>query len=192
MSTEIDITGRIAGKLTVPRKNHSHMAINGVAHSLHYDANGTIEPEDAVTGDDKWIRLNARQLPKEIVLGSSQNDSTPTARGRFRYGPDGQRFYRESHWSEGGQRKTGRAYIVGYFGVVWPEHDASFWRVQRITRGSSVQHLALTDPAAISDPAGTSAEYRYLHRDHLGSVEKIADADGLEILSTAPWCALDG
>ncbi|MFS1523914.1 hypothetical protein ACL7TT_07345 [Microbulbifer sp. 2304DJ12-6] len=108
MSTEIDITGRVAGKLTVPRKDHSHMATNGVAHSLHYDANGTIEPEDTATGDDKWIRWNARQLPREIVLGSSQNDSTLTARDRFKYAPDGSR--RQGEWARGsGAATAGRS-----------------------------------------------------------------------------------
>ncbi|MDP5211389.1 hypothetical protein, partial [Microbulbifer sp. 2205BS26-8] len=141
------------------------MTIDGVAHSLHYDANGAIERYDAATGDDKWIRWNARQLPTEIVLGSSQNDNTPTARDRFKYGPNGQRFYRESSWMEGDQLKTEKAYIIGNFEVIWPIHDGLISRVQRTTLSGSVQHVAVTDPAS------TTAEYQYLHRDHLGSVE---------------------
>ncbi|AWF81245.1 hypothetical protein BTJ40_10670 [Microbulbifer sp. A4B17] len=40
----------------------------------------------------------------------------------------------------------------------------------------NVQHIAITDLI------GTSGEYQYLHRDHLGSIEKITDEAGLEIL----------
>ncbi|WP_444942015.1 RHS repeat-associated core domain-containing protein [Microbulbifer sp. ZKSA004] len=160
----------------------SGVSINNVAHNLYYDENGAIERYDAATGDDKWISWNARQLPTEIVLGTSQSDSTPTARDRFKYGPDGQRYYRESSWMEDGQLKTEKAYIIGDFEVIWPEHDPSIWRVQKTTLSGSVQHLAITDPASIST---STAEYQYLHRDHLGSIEKITDSSGVEILGMA-------
>ncbi|WP_172975471.1 RHS repeat-associated core domain-containing protein [Microbulbifer sp. THAF38] len=156
----------------------SSVTINGISHSLHYDANGAIEHYDAASGDDKWISWNARQLATEIVLGSSQSDSTPTARDRFHYGPDGQRFYRESSWMEGGQLKTEKAFIVGSYEEQIPA-DASILTIEKTALASSVQHIA------IRDLTGTSGEYQYLHRDHLGSVEKITDEAGLEILNLA-------
>ncbi|WP_445357450.1 RHS repeat-associated core domain-containing protein [Microbulbifer sp. ANSA002] len=156
----------------------SSVTINGVSHSLHYDANGAIERYDAASGDDKWISWNARQLPTEIVLGSSQSDSTPTARDRFHYGPDGQRFYRESSWMEDGQLKTEKAFIVGSYEEQIPA-DASILTIEKTALAGSVQHVAITDLT------GTSGEYQYLHRDHLGSIEKITDEAGLEILNLA-------
>ncbi|WP_444923822.1 RHS repeat-associated core domain-containing protein [Microbulbifer sp. DLAB2-AF] len=156
----------------------SSVTINGISHSLHYDANGAIERYDAASGDDKWISWNARQLPTEIVLGSSQSDSTPTARDRFHYGPDGQRFYRESSWMEDGQLKTEKAFIVGSYEEQIPA-DASILAIEKTALAGSVQHIA------IKDLTGTSGEYQYLHRDHLGSIEKITDEAGLEILNLA-------
>ncbi|WP_299589243.1 RHS repeat-associated core domain-containing protein [uncultured Microbulbifer sp.] len=156
----------------------SSVTINGISQSLYYDANGAIERYDAASGDDKWISWNARQLPTEIVLGSSQSDSTPTARDRFHYGPDGQRFYRESSWMEDGQLKTEKAFIVGSYEEQIPA-DTSILTIEKTTLAGSVQHIA------IKDLTGTSGEYQYLHRDHLGSIEKITDEAGLEILNLA-------
>ncbi|WP_444917757.1 RHS repeat-associated core domain-containing protein [Microbulbifer sp. JMSA003] len=155
----------------------STVNINGVAHSLHYDLNGAIEYYDATSGDDKWISWNARQLPTEIVLGSTQGDATPTAKDRFRYGPNGQRFYRESSWMEDGQLKTEKVFIVGGFEETLPLHDASIQKIQRVSLDSAVQHVAITDLS------GTFGEFQYLHRDHQGSIEKITDAEGIVILN---------
>ncbi|WP_157954004.1 RHS repeat-associated core domain-containing protein [Microbulbifer sp. A4B17] len=153
----------------------SNVKINGISQSLYYDANGAIEHYDAATGDDKWISWNARQLPTEIVLGGSQSDATPTARDRFQYGPNGQRFYRESSWMEDGQLKTEKAFIVGSYEEQIPA-DASILTIEKTQLAGNVQHIAITDLI------GTSGEYQYLHRDHLGSIEKITDEAGLEIL----------
>ncbi|WP_444895336.1 RHS repeat domain-containing protein [Microbulbifer sp. SSSA005] len=182
VSSDTQVTGYQYGEFGNAGPNAvSNVTIDGISHSLHYDANGAIEHYDAATGDDKWISWNARQLPTEIVLGSSQSDSTPTARDRFKYGPDGQRYYRESSWMENGQLKSEKVFIVGNFEAIWPLHDASIAVVKRTSMSDSVQHVAITDSL------GTAAtgEYQYLHRDHLGSVEKITDKEGVEILSTA-------
>ncbi|WHI48954.1 RHS repeat-associated core domain-containing protein [Microbulbifer sp. VAAF005] len=186
VNSDTQVTGYQYGEFGNAGPNAvSNVTIDGLSHNLHYDANGAIEHYDAATGDDKWISWNARQLPTEIVVGSSQSDSTPTAKDHFKYGPDGQRYYRESSWMENGQLKTEKVFIIGSFEVVWPEHDSAIWRVQRTSLSDSVQHIAITDPAAISDPSGITSEYQYLHRDHLGSIEKITDNTGTEILSTA-------
>ncbi|WHI47333.1 hypothetical protein [Microbulbifer sp. VAAF005] len=180
VSDDTQVTGYQYGEFGNAGPNAvSNVTIDGISHSLYYDANGAIEYYDATTGDDKWISWNARQLPTEIVLGSSQSDSTPTAKDHFKYGPDGQRYYRESSWMENGQLKREKTFFVGNFEVVWPLHDATITAVKRISLSSSVQHVAITDTV------GTTGEYQYVHRDHLGSVEKITDKDGVEILSTA-------
>ncbi|AWF81252.1 hypothetical protein BTJ40_10720 [Microbulbifer sp. A4B17] len=109
------------------------------------------------------------------MLGGSQSDATPTARDRFQYGPDGQRFYRESSWMEDGQLQTEKAFIVGSYQEQIPA-DASLLTIEKTQLAGNVQHIAITDLI------GTSGEYQYLHRDHLGSIEKITDEAGLEIL----------
>ncbi|MFA0813678.1 RHS repeat-associated core domain-containing protein, partial [Microbulbifer epialgicus] len=179
VSSDTQVTGYQYGDFGNAGPNAvSSVTINGVSQSLYYDANGAIERYDAASGDDKWISWNTRQLPTEIVLGSSQSDSTPTARDRFQYGPDGQRYYRESSWMEGGQLKTEKAFIVGSYEEQIPA-DASILAIHKTQMAGSVQHIA------IIDLTGTSGEYQYLHRDHLGSIEKITDEAGLEILNLA-------
>ncbi|MCX2795992.1 hypothetical protein OQJ62_13785 [Microbulbifer thermotolerans] len=159
----------------------SNVNINGIAYSLHYDLNGAIERYDAASGDDKWIRWNARQMATEIVIGDSQTTSTPTARERFQYGPDGNRYYRETSWWDDDSQslKTEKAFIVGNYEELIPPHDTNILAIQKTVLDSNVQHVA------IIDLAGTTAEYQYLHRDHLGSVEKVTDESGTVILDTA-------
>ncbi|MFS1523856.1 RHS repeat-associated core domain-containing protein [Microbulbifer sp. 2304DJ12-6] len=147
--------------------------IDGTAHTFHYNQNGAVTRYDAASGDDKWITWNARQLPTEIVVGSSK--TTPTARDRFRYGPDGQRFYRESsYWDESQQQLiTDKTFIIGEFEDYLPGNDPDYRRIQKTAVDSNVIVFAITDHAGL-----TMNTVEYVHRDHLGSVEKITDADG--------------
>ncbi|MCO1336887.1 hypothetical protein MO867_21395, partial [Microbulbifer sp. OS29] len=68
---------------------------------------------------------------------------------------------------ENGQLKREKTFFIGNFEVVWPLHDATITAVKRTSLSGSVQHVAITDTV------GTTGEYQYVHRDHLGSVEKI-------------------
>ncbi|MBB3062446.1 RHS repeat-associated core domain-containing protein [Microbulbifer rhizosphaerae] len=177
---DTDVTGYQYGEFGNAGPNAvSNVNINGMAHSLQYDLNGAIERYDAASGDDKWITWNARQLATEIVVGNSRTTSTPTARDRFQYGPDGNRFYRESSWMEDGQLKTEKVFIVGSYEELLPLHDGNIQKIQKTALDGNVQHIA------IDDLTGTTAEYQYLHRDHLGSVEKVTDESGAVILDTA-------
>nr|WP_277608381.1 RHS repeat-associated core domain-containing protein [Microbulbifer elongatus] len=160
----------------------SNVDINGVAHTLHYDKNGAITRYDAASGDDKWITWNARQLPTEIVLADSQSSSTPTARDRFQYGPNGSRYYREtSWWDEGAQlMRTERAFILGNFEEQLPANDPDYERIEKTRLDSNVLHIA-----AYRHAGGEEEFTEYLHRDHLGSIEKVTDESGNLILDTA-------
>ncbi|MFD1584839.1 hypothetical protein, partial [Microbulbifer halophilus] len=164
----------------------SDVTIGGTAHSLHYDKNGAITHYDAASGDDKWITWNARQLPAEITVGASKTSQTPTARDRFRYGPNGQRFYRETSWMEGGELKTEKAFIIGSYEDQYPAEDPDFQRIEKTRIDSNIMHIAATDHA------GTTAnQLEYLHRDHLGSIEKITDEAGSLLVGAANDFAFD-
>ncbi len=160
----------------------SQAAIGGVAHDLYYDANGAITYYDAASGDDKWITWNARQLPTEITVGDSQSTLKPTARDRFQYGPNGQRFYRETSWWDEAEQTlhTEKAFIVGKFEDLLPANDPDYQRIQKTRIDSSVLHVAATDLTGV-----TVGTLEYLHRDHLGSIEKVTDEAGNIILDTA-------
>ncbi|WP_166218809.1 RHS repeat-associated core domain-containing protein [Microbulbifer sp. SH-1] len=160
----------------------SNVTIDGVIHTLHYDLNGAITKYDSASGDDKWITWNARQLPTEIVLGNSKTTTTPTARDRFQYGPNGERFYRETSWWDvtAKRLRTERAFVLGDFEEQLPANDPDYRRIDKTRLDANVVHI-------VAYPAGGGREefMEYLHRDHLGSVEKITDESGLVILDTA-------
>ncbi|MEW5251789.1 RHS repeat domain-containing protein, partial [Microbulbifer sp. 2201CG32-9] len=156
----------------------SSVTIGGESYSLNYDLNGAITHYDAAVSEDKWIRWNARQMATEVTVGDSQSTATPTARDKFHYGPNGQRFYRESSWMEGGHLQTEKAFYVGTYEELIPG-DATITKVERTKLDNNVVHIGITDTM------GSTGEFQYLHRDHLGSIEKVTDESGSLILDTA-------
>ncbi|TQV78840.1 hypothetical protein FKG94_12530 [Exilibacterium tricleocarpae] len=159
----------------------SAATIDGRTYALHYDANGAIIHYDAPGGDDKWITWNARQLPVDIVVGDSRTDSTPTARDRFWYGPDGQRFYKETRWLDATQTlRTEHTFYIGAYEDLRPANDPDYQRIEKVQLDTHVMQATLTDHLN-----QVKAQTEYLHRDHLGSVEKVTDEAGNILLDTA-------
>ncbi|MFS1525698.1 RHS repeat-associated core domain-containing protein [Microbulbifer sp. 2304DJ12-6] len=158
--------------------------IDGTSYTFHYNQNGAVIRYDAATGDDKWITWNARQLPTEITVGSSQSTQNPTARDRFHYGPDGQRFYRESsYWDESAQQLvTDKTFIVGGYEDFLPGNDPDYRRIQKTRVNGDILLFSITDNAGL-----TVNTVEYLHLDHLGSVEKVTDADGNILLGALAY-----
>ena len=173
-------------------------------HITHYDAcsDGAAACADA---DDTFIEWNARGLATEVTLGAA--DPTPTAREVFFYGPDGARYFRKSVWKEEEnvedlvvedlvyvtpvQRatitmtvtKTTRTYYAGaYEKTVTVGGDT----VEGTRIGDSVVHVKTTPESAsilVTNPlVTTESVFEYLHRDHLGSVDAVTDADGNELV----------
>lgn len=151
------------------------VSINNIQNQLEYDANGAVTRYDAAVGDDRFIAWNARQLPTAITVGASATTTAPTARDKFSYGPDGQRFYRESTWTDEstGQLHTERAFIVGSYEDRLPANDPTYNRVQRVQVDTSIEIVTATQHSGLVD---TSIEY--IHRDHLGSVDVVTDENG--------------
>jgi RHS repeat-associated protein len=156
--------------------------INGVVNNLGYDQNGSLTRYDAAVGNDRWITWNARQLAEEITLGSAQDTATPTARDRFQYGPNGQRYYRESSWWDESQQKlmTEKAFIVGDYEDLLPANDPDYQQIEKVQIGGDILQVSATDHLGIKVQV-----FEFLHRDYLGSIEKVTDESGAVILDTA-------
>ncbi|WP_444957144.1 RHS repeat-associated core domain-containing protein [Microbulbifer sp. ZKSA002] len=160
----------------------SQATINGVVNYLNYDENGSLTHYDAAVGDDKWITWSARQQAEEITVGSAKDTASPIARDRFQYGPNGQRYYRESSWWDESQQKlmTERAFIVGDYEDLLPANDPDYQRIEKVRISGDVLQVAATDHLGLKVEV-----YEFLHRDHLGSIEKVTDESGAVILDMA-------
>ncbi len=160
----------------------SQAVIGGVTNNLYYDANGALTHYDAANGDDKWVTWNTRQLPVEVTVADSKASQTPTARDRFKYGPNGQLYYRESTWwDETAQAMhSEKVFIVGKYEDLLPANDPDYQRIQKTRIDGNITHIAATDWTGLM--VGT---VEYIHRDHLGSVEKVTDEAGNIILDSS-------
>jgi len=169
--SDVDVTAYtpVAG-----RNRLQSATIGGVATTFAADANGNLTRYDRATGDDKFIDWNARNLPISVVIGSSPTDPTPTARDTFAYGPDRQRFYKQSTWDDNGTQKTEHTFYVGAFEErITDSSHPTHKSVQKVRVGQSIVLLAKT---SWSNQVTRSVEY--LHRDHLGSIEAVTDSAG--------------
>lgn len=158
--------------------------INNVVHNLQYDANGAITRYDAAVGDDRFIAWNARQLATEITVGASANAALPTARDSFMYGPDGQRFYRESEWLDDatGELHTEKVFIISGYEDRLPANNPNYNRVQRLRVDDTIEIVSTTNHLGV-----IQQNIEYIHRDHLGSVEAVTDESGNILVSSGQF-----
>ncbi|HCF2456845.1 TPA: VCBS repeat-containing protein [Pseudomonas aeruginosa] len=121
------------------------------AEFYYYDERGNQTQRDAPgTANDRTIRYSADGKAHEIQMGGGQ-------RVRFWYGPDGQRYKRE----EAGK-------VTLYLGGVELVIQGGLTTARRVI-GGIVQQTVV---------GGAVQATRYLFHDHLGSVVRIADANG--------------
>jgi RHS repeat-associated protein len=117
----------------------------------YYDGRGNQTVRDAPgTANDRRIRYSVDDRPYEIAMGSGQ-------RVRFWYGPDGQRYKRV----EGGKTTL---YLGGVEAVI----QNGVTTFKRYLGGIALQTVA----------NGGATGIKYLFHDHLGSLVRIANADG--------------
>ena len=161
----------------------------GVASAIAYDTSGHVTGYDAATGDDTFVEWDGRGMASRITVGSSKATAAPTARDEFRYGPDGERYYRKTTWTEtvAGDGGTGttrtrwsEVYRVGGYEKVVGDGLGSHAWVDK-TRAGAAQ-LVRTAATATATP---STALEYLHGDHLGSLAAATDASGAALLSLA-------
>ena len=170
--------------------NAATSATLGVATTIAYDTSGHVTGYDAATGDDTFVEWGGRGMASRITVGASATDAAPTARDEFRYGPDGERYYRKTTWSETvADAVTGtdttrtrwvEVYRVGGYEKVVGDGLGDYAWVDK-TRAGPAQ-LVRTAATATATP---STALEYLHGDHLGSLAAATDAAGASLLSLA-------
>ena len=159
----------------------------GVATTISYDTSGHVTGYAAAAGDDTLVEWDGRGMVSRITVGASKTDTTPTARDEFRYGPDGERYYRKTTWTETVTDAQGTSttrtrwtevYRVGGYEKVVGDGLGDYAWVDK-TRAGAAQ---LVRTAATATPASA---VEYLHEDHLGSPAAATDATGAALLSLA-------
>ncbi|TQM12258.1 RHS repeat-associated protein [Pseudoxanthomonas sp. 3HH-4] len=128
----------------------------------YYDMRGNQTLRDAPgTANDRTVKYSVDNKAYEILMGNGQ-------RVRFWYGPDGKRYKKE----EAGKVTL---YVNG---------------VEVITQGGATSFKRYLGSVAIQTViAGTVNSTRFLFQDHLGSLVRVANADGsvAEGLDYAPF-----
>ena len=156
---------------------------HGGGTKISYDTAGHVVRYDAASGDDTHIEWDGRGMVSRITVGDSGTDTTPVAREEFRYGPDGERYFRRSTWTEEvTDAETGE--------TTTRTRQARIYRVggyERVVHDGLGEHAwvdkTLAGPAQLvrraeSASAAPSGELEYLHGDHLGSLSAVTDASG--------------
>ncbi len=140
-----------------------HAVVSAGGNTYAYDDNGNM-----VSGAGRTLTWTSFNKPASVV------DATTTT--RFAHGPDRARIVQTRTQ---GATTTAIVYVAGLFEQLGKTGEATKF-VHYIFAGSSRVAIRTTDDA----PAPTD-KLRYLHRDHLGSVDTITDAAGavLERLS---------
>ena len=176
---DLDATAYTYGTTGKPHRL-TRVTLDGVVNTLAYDANGNITAYDAATGDDTAIVYDGRNRATSITVGAA------APKDEFWHGPDGNRFLRRETWTEGETAKTKLTVYVGAYEEV-RRSDATVKRV-RASSGNVVR--IRVEPAS-----GTATErFEYVHRDHLGSVDRVTDGNGAAVatLSAASFDPFGG
>ena len=131
-----------------------HAVISVGARSYAYDANGNMTKRKGTA-----IAWSADNLPLSIVGdGGSRSD--------FSYGPEGNRWRQVARHGTATETTT---YAGGLFEKVTSAGQTT-WRHYVLAPGGSAVHLRYGN--------GAAAETRFLTLDHLGSTDRVVDADG--------------
>ena len=159
---DLDATAYTYGTTGKPHRL-TRVTLDGVVNTLSYDANGNVTGYDAATGDDTAIVYDGRNRVTSITVGTS------TPKDEFWHGPDGSRFLRRETWTGDGTSKSKPTVYVG----AYEEMRRSDATVKRIRASGNVVRVRL-EPTS-----GTATErFEYVHRDHLGSVDRVTDGAG--------------
>lgn len=169
-----NVAGYTFGTASRPHQLTS-VTIGGVATSLMHDAAGNVTRYTPASGDNTFIAYDGANQATRITLGSSLDAATPTARDDFWYDPDGARYLRKETWQSGStQHSRWVLYLEGgTFEEVRTPTDPTVDYYQKIQVTPTIQYrLTRTKAGAIS------STYDYLHRDHLGSVDRVTNTAG--------------
>ncbi|MYD95906.1 MAG: RHS repeat-associated core domain-containing protein [Gammaproteobacteria bacterium] len=146
--------------------------LDGVATTLSHDANGNVTGYDAATGDDTAVAYDGANRVVSITVGAS---ASPTAKDEFWHRPDGSRFLRRETWKDGETSKSALTVHLGDYEETRPS-AGSYSKIQRVRASPGVVRVRRT--AAAGSSATSGSRFEYLHRDHLGSLDRVTDGAG--------------
>ncbi|MEM7365831.1 MAG: polymorphic toxin-type HINT domain-containing protein, partial [Pseudomonadota bacterium] len=151
------------------------VTVDGSAYTLSYDAAGNVESIDTTgTSEDRHFDYDANNLTTRIAVGS---DTSPDIEEVFQYGPDGQRFFKQSTFEDGGNTITTYTYYVA--GGAYEKNVRSDG-----TNTDTATKTAITsvvEQRTYDDGTTQSDNLVYLHRDHLGSIDVVTNESGTVI-----------
>jgi RHS repeat-associated protein len=162
--------GGVPGSGTTDGSRSPHAVTSAAGGTFGYDLFGNQTLADNPgTASDRFIRYTAEQQAHEIALSSQ---ASPTARSRFWYGSDGQRYKREDTTNGAHLKRT------LYLGNVEIVQQGGTTLTRRYVAGVLVQELQ-----------GATTTNKYLFHDHLGSAVRIASPVGglLEGMDYGPF-----
>ena len=184
LDEDLDIDGYTYGASTKPHRLTA-VDIAGVTNHVAYDDNGNIlryaeSTQGSVTvcpnvsADCTFITYDGQNNVTKITVGDSGNDLSPTAQDEFWYDPDGQRYLGKETWEASGTQSASTVYL-GAYEEVMPESGSTYTKIERYQFSDVLSLVRSTDEAS---PPVITDDWRYLHRDHLGSVDVITDKTG--------------
>ena len=124
----------------------------------------------ALAAGSTTVQYDAGNRVRRIDAGGRGGPSD-----EFWHGPDGERFLRRETWTESGAARTRLTVHLGAFEESRPSHG-DFAKVRRI-RATDVA-VRVEKTARAGSEAMDSSSFAYLHRDHLGSVDRVTDGAG--------------
>ena len=163
------------------------VSIDTVPHKIRYDDNGNInhygvDENGNAPGADRFVTWNDRNLVTAITKGDSESDTTPQARDSFIYGPDLQRFYKKSQFTdEHGVLQTEHTFYIGSIEEIIPAATSEYSLISKAQINSNITHIRTISRVGAPD----ESMFEYLHKDHLGSTEVVTDESGYRLISFA-------
>ena len=179
VTTDLDVTGYTYATSLKPHRLTS-VNIGGNVNTLSYSSAGDITQYDATAGNDTWLEYDGQHNVTKITVGTSQGTTTPKARDEFWYSPDGDRFLGRETWDASGVQRTAITTYLGAFEEVIPSAESGYNLFRRVQVTANVQWTWRQVPGG-----GTASFFRFLHRDHLGSVDAISSNTGTVLNKTS-------
>jgi|GEM_PF-1884966 len=172
---DYDALGNITSKSDVSDINGYHYAENGAGvHAVSRVVKGTTTTNYGYDVKGNMISRGNNTIDY-TVFNKPSLISKPNVTTSFRYNPDRVKYYRNS--TENGNTTEHFYYGAGTFEVV---KQGSSVR-EKTYIGDYLVYNAVRQAGSL----GSGSDVRYLHRDHIGSVEAITDSSGAQITRMA-------
>ena len=166
---DLDVALAPSTGLDGPYRLASAVLGGATARFIHSGGGNTVHYSLA-SGANTTVVYDAGNRVERISVGNAGGP-----RDEFWHGPDGERFLRRETWTESGARRTRLTVHLGAYEEARPSHG-DYAKVRRIRATDAAVRVEKTARAG-TDAADWSG-FAYLHRDHLGSVDRVTDGSG--------------